>query len=123
MAMFSIDLSKAQNVNLTVNQIDEDQWIVDIGTVDSAAVFTLSTQQVVQLGLITLSDDFIDYRTAAYDYLLGIVEQDEQNYVEYYSDVEFNMKDLYGQEFDMEEFGSELDAATKDLKAYLRNKL
>ncbi len=123
MAMFSIDLSKAQNVNLTVNQIDEDQWIVDIGTVDSAAVFTLSTQQVVQLGLITLSDDFIDYRTAAYDYLLGIVEQDEQNYVEYYSDVEFNMKDLYGQDFDMEEFGSELDAATKDLKAYLRNKL
>ncbi len=123
MAMFSIDLSKAQNVNLTVNQIDEDQWIVDIGTVDSAAVFTLSTQQVVQLGLITLSDDFIDYRTAAYDYLLGVVEQDEMNYVEYYSDVEFNMKDLYGQEFDMEEFGSELDAATKDLKAYLRNKL
>jgi len=123
MAMFSIDLSKAQNVNLTVNQIDEDQWIVDIGTVDSAAVFTLSTQQVVQLGLIDLSDDFIDYRTAAYDYLLGIVEQDEQNYVEYYSDVELNMKDLYGQDFDMEEFGSELDAATKDLKSYLRVKL
>ena len=125
MANFSVDFSQSNDVNMSIFQVDEDQWIVDIGTSSSAAVIRLSTEQVERLGLIPViaPEDIYDYQAAAWEYLLGVIEQDEMNYVEYYSDVAYNLKDQYGQDFDMEEFGNCLDAATKDLKALVLSKL
>jgi hypothetical protein len=124
MANFSVDFSQSQNVNLSVFQVEEDQWILDIGTPASAAVIRLSTQQVQDLGLIPVIDvEEFDYENAAWEYLLGVIEQDEMNYVEYYSDVTYNLKDQYGGDFDMEAFGQFLDRATQDLKSLIVSKL
>lgn len=123
MANFSVDFSQSNDVNMSIFQVDEDQWIVDIGTPSSAAVIRLSTEQVERLGLIPEVIDEIDYENAAWEYLLGVIEQDEMNYVEYYSDVTYNLKDQYGESFDMETFGRSLDRATQDLKSLIVSKL
>lgn len=123
MAMFSIDLSKSRDVNLTVNQIDEDEWIVDIGSPSAGAVLTLNTQQVVNLGLISpVEDDPFDYNDAAWQYLLGVIEADENFYTQSYHQVVISMEDLYGADFDMDKFADALDDATKELKSYIRGK-
>jgi hypothetical protein len=124
MAVFTADLTNlvADQVNKSIHQVDEDTWIVDLGSQEDAVVLTLTTAQAVKLGF--LSDlDFTDYQEAAWDYLLSVIEQDEMNYVEYYTSVQESMIDLYGDDFDMEAFGSELNQATKELKGYLRSRI
>lgn len=126
MAVFSADLTNlvTDEVNKSIIQLDEDTWLVDIGGPEAAAVLTVTTAQAIKLGFLEsqgLSDT--DYEEAAWDYLLGVIEQDEMNYIEYRSDVQDSMIDLYGEDFDMEAFGNELDKATKELKSYLRNRI
>lgn len=124
MAVFTADLSKfnTDEVNKSIHQVNEDTWIVDLGTSEDAVVLTLTTAQAVRLGLLNNDPvEVISYVAAARDYLLGVIEQDEMNYMEYYPSVKENMLDLYGEDFDMESFGSELDKATKELKQYLRD--
>ena len=126
MAVFSADLTNlvTDEVNKSIIQLDEDTWLVDIGGPEAAAVLTVTTAQAIKLGFLEsqgLSDT--DYEEAAWDYLLGVIEQDEMNYAEYRFDVQDSMIDLYGEDFDIEVFSNELDKATKELKSYLRNRI
>lgn len=123
MAVFSADLTNlaTDEVNKSIIQLDEDTWLVDIGGSESAAVLTVTTAQATKLGFLGLGDN--DYEKAAWNYLLGVIEQDEMNYAEYWFDVQDSMIDLYGEDFNMEAFGDELDKATKELKSYLRNRI
>lgn len=121
MATFSIDFSESENVNLTVTQMAEDLWMVDIGGAQDAAVILLSTNQVYRLGLISeVDEDEIDYVEAAWDYLLSVIEQDEINFSEYYARMNDDFVDLYGPDFNMPVFCNQLDIATEQLKSYLR---
>lgn len=126
MAVFSADLTNlvTDEVNKSIIQLDEDTWLVDIGGPEAAAVLTVTTAQAIKLGFLEsqgLNDT--DYEEAAWDYLLGVIEQDEMNYAEYRFDVQDSMIDLYGEDFDIEVFSNELDKATKELKSYLRNRI
>lgn len=126
MAVFSADLTNllTDEVNKSIIQLDEDTWLVDIGGQEAAAVLTVTTAQAIKLGFLYPQPlNEADYEEAAWDYLLGVIEQEEMNYVEYYSSVQDSMIDLYGDNFDMEDFGKELDKATKELKEYLRNRI
>lgn len=126
MAVFSADLTNlvTDEVNKSIIQLDEDTWLVDIGGPEAAAVLTLTTAQAIKLGFLETEDlDEVDYEECAWDYLLGIVEQDEFNYSEYQSDIQESLIDRYGGDFDMDTFSNQLDKATKELKEYIISRI